>query len=347
MFLSWQNNLAIPFFAVSLAIFPRVEAFASSKLAVPSLNSSAQSTSRIFDRQASNLDSLSKKSTPLTKSLTKILLAQSSEIDRLQDIKPTDWSYAALKNLIERYGCITGFPDRTFRGEQSVTRAEFAAGLNNCLDTIESLMNNPDTLSQADVDVVLKLMQEFQSDLAILQGKTDGIQARTEDLEASQFSATSKLKGEAVFGLGSILEGEGETVFGSRSRINLQTSFRGDDQLLTRLTNQNFSGFAESTETFQGELAFGDPQDGFELEVLQYNFGVGDNLDFILGATGIEANDITDTINALDGDGGSGSISIFGTRNPIYNVSRDAGLGGGASSKRSPRTQCGLSGFDC
>ena len=156
------------------------------------------------------------------------LASQTNSVEQLADIEPTDWSYQALKDLIERYGCISGFRDRTYRGEQTISRAEFAAGLNACLNKLETVILNTEA-PQADVDTILRLMQEFQSDLSILQGRTDGSQARLLDLEATQFSRTSKLRGEAIFGLGSLLSGNdsSSTVLGSRLRLDIATSFRG------------------------------------------------------------------------------------------------------------------------
>ncbi len=276
----------------------------------------------------------------------KTLITQINRVEELRDIQPTDWSYQALKNLIERYGCIDGFPShtihseitnspelssKTYRGAQNISRTEFAAGLNACLNKIERIIANSGDVSQGDVDMLLRLMQEFQSDLAILQGRTDGSQARLQDLEATQFSTTSKLRGEAIFGLSSILSGNDDdrTIFGSRLRLELQTSFKGDDLLFTRLSRSDFSGFESEIGTFQGNLSFAEAEDDdFSLDALYYSFGVGNRLDFIVGATGLEADDIAPTINFLDGDGGSGSISAFGTRNPLYYPPGDAGIGG-------------------
>ena len=257
------------------------------------------------------------------------LIVQANTIKQLQDIKPTDWSYQALKDLIERYGCISGFPNNTYGGEQAVSRAEFAAGLNNCLNKLETVILNT-KVPQTDVDTVLRLMQEYQSDLAILQGRTDGSQARLLDLEATQFSTTSKLQGEAIFGLGSLLSGKEDdhTVFGSRLRLDLTSSFQGDDLLFVRLAESSFPGFVEEVDTFQGNLAFAEPKDdNLRLDTLHYSFKISDRLDFIVGATGLEADDIAPTISFLDGDGGSGSVSAFGTRNPLYYPPGDAGLG--------------------
>jgi hypothetical protein len=271
----------------------------------------------------------------LSKNIPNILnrqanLFENNSIEQLEDINPTDWSYEALRGLIERYGCINGFPDQTYRGEKTISRAEFVAGLNTCLNKIENILTNSDRIPQTDVETVLRLMQEFQSDLAILQGKKDGAQARIGDLEVIQFSTTTKLQGEAVIGFGDVLSSDRETstILGSRLRLDLKTSFNGNDLLLTRLARNNFSGFTEEVDTFQGNLSFADTDtDDFRLEELSYSFGVRDNLDFILGATGIDAEDIASTVNVLDGDGGSGSISTFGTRNPIYEPPGDGGIG--------------------
>jgi hypothetical protein len=278
----------------------------------------------------------------LSKKTSSNLISQNNIIQQFQDIQPTDWSYQALQNLIERYGCISGFNDRTFRGEQAISRAEFAAGLNSCLNKIEKIIAQTKNVPQIDIDTVLRLMQEYQSELAILQGRTDGSQARLLDLEATQFTTTSKLQGEAIFGLGSILGGDSDypsgtlrdrtsTILGSRLRLDFKTSFQGDDLLLTRLSQSNFSGFASEIDTFQGGLAFAEPNSSddsnIRLDTLHYSFNLGDRLGLIVGAAGLDADDIAPTINFLDGDGGSGAVSSFGTRNPLYYPPSDAGLG--------------------
>ena len=270
----------------------------------------------------------------LSKKTNQNLISQNNIIQQFQDIQPTDWSYQALQNLIERYGCISGFNDRTFRGEQTISRAEFAAGLNSCLNKIEKIIVQTKNVPQIDIDTVLRLMQEYQSELAILQGRTDGSQARLLDLEATQFTTTSKLQGEAIFGLGSILAGDSNrtsTILGSRLRLDFKTSFQGDDLLFTRLSQDNFSGFASEIDTFQGGLAFAEPNSSddsnIRLDTLHYSFNLGDRLGLIVGAAGVDADDIAPTINFLDGDGGSGAVSSFGTRNPLYYPPSDAGLG--------------------
>ena len=257
-------------------------------------------------------------------------MSQVNLVDHLRDVSPTDWAYEALVNLVERYGCIAGFSNNTYRGNQTLYRYEFAASLNSCLGKIEELLNTSDNISREDIDNLLRLMQEFQTELALLRGRTDGVQARVGELEAGQFSITTKLTVEAIFGLGSIIAGEGDkvTVLGDRIRLGLETSFSGKDLLFTRLSTGNFPDFRDNTGTFSGNLAFAQPEDNdLNLEVLFYQFPVTDNTNVIIGTTGIEADDILDTVNILDGDGWSGAISNFGTRNPIYLPPAEAGLG--------------------
>ncbi|MAR52671.1 MAG: porin, partial [Propionibacteriaceae bacterium] len=51
-------------------------------------------------------------------------------------------------------------------------------------------------------DELKRLMKEFEKELAILKGRVDGLEARVGELEATQFSTTTKLKGVATFVIG-------------------------------------------------------------------------------------------------------------------------------------------------
>lgn len=315
----------VPVFAIYILLSSTAEATETLNYRSVNFDQQPKTSSQILNHQLNSAENFSSKADN-----TQILITQVNSVRQLRDVKPTDWSYAALRNLIERYGCISGFGDRTYRGEQIISRAEFAAGLNACLNKMEQMIANSDDVPQADLDTVLLLIKEFQSDLAIIQGKTDASQARLGDLEVTQFSTTSKLRGEAIFALGSVLpqERETSTVLGSRLRLELATSFSGEDLLFTRLSRTDFPGFIEELGTFQGNLAFADDDNNsLQLDALHYSFTVGDRLEFIVGTAGIDAEDIAPTINFLDGDGGSGAISAFGTRNPIYYLPGDAGVG--------------------
>lgn len=61
---------------------------------------------------------------------------QITSISEFSDLRPSDWAYQALTNLVETYGCVAGYPNDTFRGGQAMTRFEAAALLNSCLDRV-------------------------------------------------------------------------------------------------------------------------------------------------------------------------------------------------------------------
>ncbi|MBF2050567.1 MAG: S-layer homology domain-containing protein [Elainella sp. C42_A2020_010] len=88
---------------------------------------------------------------------------QVTEVTQLSDVNPTDWAFQALQSLVERYGCIVGYPDGTFRGERALSRYEFAAGLNACLERLSELLaaTTADLVQQSDLETLQKLQEEF------------------------------------------------------------------------------------------------------------------------------------------------------------------------------------------
>ncbi|PSP08121.1 MAG: hypothetical protein BRC56_02315, partial [Cyanobacteria bacterium SW_9_47_5] len=102
-------------------------------------------------------------------------LNQVNSVSEFSDVSPDDWAYEALRYLVERYGCIEGYPDGTFRGNRALTRYEFAAGLNSCLQQIERLIADTaeeeeggQQVAPEDLETLQRLVQEFQAELATL-----------------------------------------------------------------------------------------------------------------------------------------------------------------------------------
>ena len=119
--------------------------------------------------------------------------AQVNSVSQLSDVKPTDWAFQALQSLVERYGCMAGYPDGTYRGNRAMTRYEFAAGLNSCLDRVSELIaaGTTNLITGEDLAIVQKLQAEFARELSVLRGRVDTLDARTAQLEANQFSTTT------------------------------------------------------------------------------------------------------------------------------------------------------------
>ncbi|MEG4517063.1 iron uptake porin [Microcoleus sp. AT9b-C5] len=273
---------------------------------------------------------------------------QVTSVSQLSDVRPTDWAFQALQSLVERYGCIAGYPDGTFRGNRAMTRYEFAAGLNACLDKVSELIRGGtgNFATRDDLAALQRLQEEFAAELATLRGRVDALEARTSELEANQFSTTTKLTGEAIFALSDDFGGNvglfgtderrigsdnNEAVFQQRVRLNLNTSFTGRDLLLTRLQvgnggNFNLGATSEGTQTWN---VVGRTDNVVALDTLLYKFPVGQRLNVTLAANNVVWDDIMPTVNPYfeDFDGGNGSLSAFGQRNPIYRLGGGAGIG--------------------
>jgi len=259
---------------------------------------------------------------------------QVTNVTDLLDVSPGDWAYDALRELVEDYKCIVGYPDRTFRGNRPTSRYEFAAGLRACLDRIQELIAAGGVVTEEDLEKLRTLIQQFDAELAVLGTRVDNLDARVAFLEDHQFSTTTKLEGQVIFGVASVITGDDANgneidqvpILADRVRLELNTSFTGEDLLFTRLSAGNFPEFRDVTGTFEGEIGFAQPEgNDVGLEVLYYSFPIGENTQGIVMATGGAADDFASTVNFLDGDGAEGAISLFGTRNPIYFPVGDAG----------------------
>ncbi|WP_094587322.1 iron uptake porin [Synechococcus sp. BO 8801] len=248
---------------------------------------------------------------------------QVTSINQFSDVKPTDWAFQALSNLIERYGCVAGYPNGTYKGGQAMTRYEAAALLNACLDRITEV-----------TDELKRLMAEFEKELAVLRGRVDGLEAKVGELEATQFSTTTKLTGKATFIMGANSYGgnaqvspaaslatgvpafvtgpfgplgpvvpntwqnqarqtQGATAFNYDIQLNFDTSFTGKDLLRTRLRAGNFAqspfggptvGLNATEAGFEEFCGLGvDCGDVVAINRLFYQFPLGSNFTATIG----------------------------------------------------------------
>jgi BMFP domain-containing protein YqiC len=264
--------------------------------------------------------------------------AQVTNVSQFSDVQSTDWAYEALSRVVEKYGCLQGYPDGTYRGKRALSRYEFAAGLNACLRQIEALIEakGQNYVTKDDFEALQRLVEEFRTELATLGGRVDNLEARTTFLEEHQFSTTTKLAGEAIFAYTDTLDNKGSPgILGNRVRLDLRTSFTGKDVLHTRLAAGNLSnplgsyyGFdtREGGQTF--ELSPGENND-IKLDWLGYYGQLNDNVKFYIAATGGIHSDYVNTNNPYfeDYDGGNGALSNFASESPIYRIGGGAGVG--------------------
>lgn len=222
-------------------------------------------------------------------------LAQVTRVTDFSDVFPSDWAFQALSNLVENYGCIQGYPDRTFQGQRSLTRFEFAAGLNACLDVLVGGLGG---LSDDDLLMIRSLQEEFSAELATLRGRVDVLETETAQLRAQQFSTQTKLRGQVFMNLGggfangpilaernsaaafpgsvqfvpprrvggvpdvATISTNPSTTVGSLAWINMDTSFTGSDRLKLQfvagggIAPGNFFGSAGLFNTFGTPFTF-------------------------------------------------------------------------------------------
>ncbi len=263
-------------------------------------------------------------------------LEQVTSVSQLSDVQPTDWAFQALESLVERYGCIAGYPDATYRGNRAINRYEFAAGVNACLDKIQELIaqGNKILASREDLIKAQKLAEQFAAEIATLRGLTDVLEARNAELKANQFSPITKLSGFAVFGIQGRSPNRADRAprDGKRdtkdpgtnvntialSQFYLTNQFSPRSNLLIGFYNQIGGSAPQLTEDINLAYNFGETS-GITLSDLYYRFLVGDKLAVIAGTTGV---------NMISGFRGpnraesatAGPVSSFAQRNPILNT---------------------------
>jgi hypothetical protein len=204
-----------------------------------------------------------------------------------------------------------------------MTRFEAAALLNACLDRVTEV-----------TDELKRLMAEFEKELAVLKGRVDGLEARVGELEANQFTTTTKLKGKATMVLGSA----SNTGFGDRLtatydiKLFLDTSFTGRDLLRTTLRSGNFAdtafgrgnsllytGFQEDTLAAAGVDTVG-------INRLFYRFPVNQNLTAAFG-TKIRQDDMLAIWPSVYTDQAILNLFSFAGARATYSKNLGAGLG--------------------
>ncbi len=255
--------------------------------------------------------------------------AQVTSVSQLSDVQPTDWAFQALQSLVERYGCIAGYPDGTFRGNRAATRYELAAALNACLDQISDRF-----ATKEDLATVKALQEEFKTELATLKGRVDGLEARTKTLEVQQFSTTTKLQGQAIFGVqyGDQLNTPGTNSRATaiaRVRLSFNTSFNGSDLLETTLETgnggQDFIGGSGIALGGSG-VDYAETGPNVALQRLAYTFKPAKNLSVTVGPI-LEASDFIDS-NSYANDEAEDFSSGFFINNPLIIVT-EPGAGAG------------------
>ena len=186
------------------------------------------------------------------------------------NVQPGDWAHQSIKDLAKSRGCDINVSDKT------ITRFEAASIVNACLGDVAEVSN-----------VERSLINEFSSELALLRGRIDGVEARMNEFEAGTFSDTTTLDGKAVFAL-SAVDGADEigkteaTTLAYVYQMNLNTSFTGDDNLYVRLkAGDGWTNLTNKPATYHNEAK--GTSSGLNVDKIWYTFPIGDKVTATVG----------------------------------------------------------------
>ncbi|MFM6007258.1 MAG: iron uptake porin, partial [Sphaerospermopsis kisseleviana] len=186
--------------------------------------------------------------------------------------------------------------------------------------------------------------------LATLRGRVDALEARTAELEANQFSTTTKLRGEAIFSVSQAFGDkqadqdnnpnnnpnlDSNITFSNRVRLSLESSFMGTDVLQTRLNAGNIfqlDGGSTSTNNPRPNITGtnmtrlghdGNDNNSVTIDKLNYTFNLSEKIRVRIDAVGGELNENVNVFNPDFRSSGSGALSRYGRFSPIYRQARD------------------------
>ena len=234
----------------------------------------------------------------------------SSEITDLKQpakVEPDDWTFRAVRSLVNRYNCSSTDADRHFDEDRQIDptpttqsqRERLAIDLITCTERIKDLVG----VAPADLEILRQLQAEFATELANLKDKVEQVNANVTKLSTQQFSTTTKLTGQVIFavnagtfGSATIIAPRGAIVSRNqpnptslyRASLDLNTSFSGTDLLKIRLvaassgSGDNAAGFLEPN--FGSVLDFAVPgREQVSLGRLYYTFKPVQDLSVTVG----------------------------------------------------------------
>lgn len=115
---------------------------------------------------------------------------------QMVDLAPNHWAYGAIQSLVEKYRIMSGFPDKSFRGQKPVSRYELAAALATIMDRFASLDNQNNPATPQDQHMVDRLKDEFKVELTDLNNRLVAIENNDKTVTA----AIADLKAKSTAG---------------------------------------------------------------------------------------------------------------------------------------------------
>ncbi|MGE0201846.1 MAG: iron uptake porin [Candidatus Melainabacteria bacterium] len=142
-----------------------------------------------------------------------------TSVDELSDVDQNHWAYEALRDLVEKYDVIEGYPEGVFRGNRAPTRWELAAALNAVMKSVgrDLARLGAEKANKTDLQTLARLQEQFRNELAALQARTTALEGRASAIEAKNEEQDNRLTllertqlhGDASFGILSDISSQG------------------------------------------------------------------------------------------------------------------------------------------
>lgn len=113
-----------------------------------------------------------------------------SGVADMRDVSSEHWAAQAIQSLSEKYGVMSGFPDKSFQGARTVSRYELAAALAKLIATLERRIAIatgtpvPDAgIAPEDLRTIARLQREFREELDLVKERLDGLENRIGEVD--------------------------------------------------------------------------------------------------------------------------------------------------------------------
>ena len=122
-------------------------------------------------------------------------------ISNFSELYPSDWSYQSIKDVLISRNCSNLMPSG------SISRFEAASIINSCLKDYVQI-----------TEIEKRLIDEFNSELSLIKSSFDGLDERSNEVEAGSFSTTTVASFSADFAIGAV-NGKSVTVSGGETTV--------------------------------------------------------------------------------------------------------------------------------